>query len=421
MNPWIELITVIVEVFLPWYFFSGMLGKSRRSGLLKICVVSAYAAALAALSLFVPPLPVRSFVIMALTYFAALVYFGQGWLSTLYPTVLFFLFSMLADILCGVLLLHSSVAANAIMGGGIERLIYNVLCKLVHLLCLYIILAVSRARANSYSILKALPLLSCQLLSIYICQRNYLLIIFGNGPDFLSFETFGLLYINLIICAFVETLNRSHKREREAEAARQQLELQKNYYLDMMERQEETRTLWHDIKKYMATMETLAAATESKEANAYLEQLKSAFSGIDNVFDTGNKLIDSILTYAMKKARDAGVALRPEIWVNCELSFPAADLFVIMGNTLDNAIEACCQLEDSKSRIITVLLRQQNHVLLYEISNPYNASAPQKSGNIHGYGLKNVSACVERNNSSILITKSNGVFTVTAHLNLDDK
>ena len=109
------------------------------------------------------------------------------------------------------------------------------------------------------------PLLSCQLLSIYICHQNYAIIIRENSPDFLYFETLSLLYINLVICAFVETLNRSFEREQESELVRQQLETQKNYYLDILERQEETRSLWHDIKKYMTTMETLVA-NEDRDA-----------------------------------------------------------------------------------------------------------------------------------------------------------
>lgn len=420
MNIWIELSTVVVEVFLPWYFFSGMLGRANSSRTTKVVVGAIYTAALAVLSLFIPSSPLRSSIIMGLTYLAAKLYFNKSWVSTIYPTILFFLFAILSDVLCGTLLQLSGVPADALMGDGVDRLTYNILCKLLHLLCLYIVLTITKPRVSTHSIFKALPLLSCQILSIYICQKNFLIVMDGNGPEFLRLETLGILYINLVMCVFIEVLNRFHEWEREAEIVRQQLELQKNYYLDIMERQEETRSLWHDIKKYMASMEALVDSENKEEAQQCLDNIQSAFSEIANTVDTGNKLIDSILTYGVKKAEEFAVTIRPEIWVDSKIDFPATDLFVIIGNTLDNAIEACCQIEDEALRIISVGLLQKNHILLYEISNPYNGKETQKPGRIHGYGLKNVEACVERNDGLMSISKENGIFAVSIQLNLGE-
>lgn len=420
MNIWIELATVAVELFLPWYFFSGMLGKSSSPRVLKILTGIIYGAALSALSLFVQSSPTRSAAIIILTFLAAKIYYRRSWLTTIYPTVLFFLFAILSDILCGTLLQLSGIPPEELMGDGIARLIYNIFGKLIHLICLYIILIVVKAPSDMRSILKALPLLSCQLLSIYICQQNYLIVIQNDGPSFIRFETLSLLYINLIMCAFVDTLNRSHEREKEAEEAKQQLTLQKNYYLDILERQEETRSLWHDIKKYMASMEALVASENKQEAQQCLDRLQFVFSDIINSVDTGNTLIDSILNYGMKKASEVGVRLQPEIWVDKEIRFPAADLFVIIGNTLDNAIEACSLLGEEADKVVSICLHQKNHLLLYEIENHYSNEKPHKAGKIHGYGLKNVEACVKRNDGLMSVAKEGGIFKVSIQLSLGE-
>lgn len=170
----------------------------------------------------------------------------------------------------------------------------------------------------------------------------------------------------------------------------------------------------------MTTMETLVANEDRGTAKACLSQLQSAFSNISNSVDTGNKLIDSIFTYGMKKAADNNVTIKLDIWVNNNLSFSSTDLFIIIGNTLDNAIEACNQIDNKKERVVSVWLHQKNHLLLYEISNPYNEKSSQKAGKIHGYGLKNVSACVEKNNGIISIEKSHNLFNVSIQLNLND-
>ena len=418
MNIWIELSTVVVELLLIWYFYSGMLGKSKSPTAVKVVVALFYFGFLTYLSLLIDTSVVRSTAIIVLTYFAAKLYFGKTWVATIYPTILFFLFAIISDIICGTLLQMMGISLDELMGSGVDRLLYNTSGKLLHLLCLYIILAIIKPNLDRHSVTRALPLLSCQLLSIYICFHSFISIAQGNNPTYVNLETLGLLYINLVICAYVDILRRAHEAEKEAQLAKQQLEVQRKYYLDVMERQEETRSLWHDIKKYMISMEALVGSEKKEEAQQCLKLIHAAFRKNVNTVDTGNTLIDSILSYGMKKAEEVGVVLRPEIWVDSSLDFPATDLFVIIGNTLDNAIEACCQVDDVASRIVSISLYQKNHLLLYEIRNPYNPDAEPKPGKIHGYGLKNVRVCVERDNGEMSISDNDGVFDVSIHLNL---
>ena len=79
-----------------------------------------------------------------------------------------------------------------------------------------------------------------------------------------------------------------------------------------------------------------------------------------------------------------------------------ADLFIILGNTLDNTIEACAALSPGH-RCVHVVLRQKNQFLYYEVSNPYTANAKPKPGRIHGYGLKDVHNCVEKNQGPLIV------------------
>ncbi len=419
MNIWIELATVAVEVFLPWYFFSGMLGSASGKRSVKIAVGIAYFAALTALSLFANASLARGLIVMCITYIAAKLYFGARWVELVYPTVLFFLFAVVTDILSGTILQAGGIPTAEIMGTGVGRLIYNSCSKLLHLMCLYICLSVSKYRDDSSIIVKALPLLLCQLLSIYIYHQNFISVLSGgHGTE--SFEVLALLYINIVICIYFEMLNHIHKKQKEAELEMQQLEVRRSHYTDVIERQEETRSLWHDIKKYMMLMEALVSSEDKAEARGYFDDISANFAGIANAVDTGNTLVDSILTYGMKRAGEYDVEIRPELWVDNNFAFPSADLFVIMGNTIDNAIEACCQFENKSMRIVSVILNQKNHFLLHEISNPYTDAKVRKPGKIHGYGLKNVKSCVERCGGTMEIARDNGVFSVAISLNLDE-
>lgn len=387
---------------------------------MKAAVGLVYFAVLAMLSFFISASLIRVVLVMFLTYFAVKLYFNAQWFDLIYPTVLFFLLAVVTDVLCGTLLQTQGLSTDVLMGGGIGRLIYNATGKLLHLMSLYIVLNMSKYRYDSSIIIKALPLLLCQMLSIYIYHQNFMSIIYGGDQYSGSFEILALLYINIVICTYFEVLNRFNEKKKETELEMQQLESQRSHYTDVIERQEEIRSLWHDIKKYMTLMEALVSSENKSEARGYFDDISSTLAGIANMVDTGNTLIDSILTYGMKKAAEYDVEMQPEIWVDNNLAFPSADLFVIMGNTIDNAIEACSNIEDKSKRIVSLSLHQKNHFLLYEISNPYTDVKARKPGKIHGYGLKNVKSCAERCGGDMEISRDNGIFSVSINLNLDE-
>lgn len=164
MNTWIELATVMAELLLAWYFYSSLLGKSESSGIIRLLAASGYFVFLSCLSLFVETSLTRTTAAIVLTYLAVKIYFGKPWTSVLYPTVLHFLFAVISDVLCGTLLQLLGFSIEALMGDGMSRLLYNASGKLLHLICLYVFLTIEKAKFDSRSIVRALPLLFCQLL-----------------------------------------------------------------------------------------------------------------------------------------------------------------------------------------------------------------------------------------------------------------
>ncbi len=107
-----------------------------------------YAVLLSLLSLLVPASSIRSAIIIIITYLTAKAYFNKSWLTTLYPTVLFFFFAILADIICGAIMQFGGIPTDAIMGDGFGRLVHNITCKLVHLVSLYMVLALVSSRSK---------------------------------------------------------------------------------------------------------------------------------------------------------------------------------------------------------------------------------------------------------------------------------
>ena len=91
-----------------------------------------------------------------------------------------------------------------------------------------------------------------------------------------------------------------------------------------------------------------------------------------------------------------------------------------IGNTFDNAIEACCDLP-AEQRIIHLQLRKQYRSLFYRLENPYSdTSRGIRIGEYHGYGLKNINRIVQENHGDFYTKKKDGVFTVQVRLNCEN-
>jgi len=186
---------------------------------------------------------------------------------------------------------------------------------------------------------------------------------------------------------------------------------QEVYFLQLQEKQNQTRALWHDLNKYLK-----AAKAEYPTAPA-LDRLEASLSDATQITDVGNRVLNVILNEYALTAKAAMISLRLKVQVPPQLAVAVADLYVLIGNTMDNAIEACRALPPDQ-RMIELTLRTHYDVLYYKVVNPYDPRVRRQEDPMRGYGLQNVRRCVDQYSGSMEITEQNGFFILTAHLNM---
>ncbi len=124
-----------------------------------------------------------------------------------------------------------------------------------------------------------------------------------------------------------------------------------------------------------------------------------------------------ILNEYIQVARAAEIEPEKDVQVAEELFLTNADLYVLIGNTTDNAIEACQNLP-AEDRRISLKLKTHNSILFFEMSNPFQEDHLHRIQNsYHVYGLQNLVRCVEKYNDKMDVSKAEGIFLVTAYLN----
>lgn len=418
MNTFVELSNVAVETLLLCYFmnraYAPIVSDRKRRRLLFVL----YGCILALLSVFPIPAMIRGGYSLISIVLIAKFGYDSKILNGIYATLAFNLLAIVADILSIVLLNRLGIQTSQLDHGGSSRAVCIVVAKLIVLVLIQISTQIIR-KNDSIIPRWTIPLVVGQLFSIFAEALLLQLSIYENISAFyIAIYSACLLYINLVICFYTETIKTAYNERHMRELAEQQLQIQVSYYEKEQQARDATRALWHDIKKYTNATQDLFQHGDMENAVQSLQQATTALSEIHQTVDVGNAVVNGILERALEQVQNQGISLDFDVWVSDQLPISAVDLYIIMGNTIDNAIEACQQVPAADSPTISLTLRQQNHTLFYAIDNPIPAKQGKKPGDVHGYGIRNVKNCAAKYHGTTTVSRQDGVFSVQIQLPL---
>ena len=193
----------------------------------------------------------------------------------------------------------------------------------------------------------------------------------------------------------------------------------RDIYMDM-------RGWRHDYHNHMQVMKAKLSLGDIEGIRAYLDQLERELDRVDTLVKSGNLMTDAILNSKLTLAR------RNHIQVNCKAKLPEklpvedVDLCVILGNLMDNAIEACQKLEeDSRSIRLYMAVNKGQFYLSLQNSAPEEPGfdarnyITSKRGN-HGLGMKRVKASVDKYHGYLNLANEPGIFAAEVTMPLGD-
>ena len=331
----------------------------------------------------------------------------------------FFVLGSVVEILAMLLIGVRLPDTDLLMQAGAARVIYVVFSNLIQIPLLILVSHFFNREESDLRIVWLLPLISIQLASISVCYVVQCHAADKDFPDYMVFFMAVLLFVNIMIVFYVEALRKNEKEKYLAELTEQHYHLQIEYYQQLLEKQQETKALWHDIKKYTAAMQAVAAQNDSEQLRQIAQAAEDAYERVKDISAVGNPVVDALLNQYLRSAKENQIQVLLDITIPEVLAISTLLLSVVIGNTFDNAIEACRLIAPEK-RVIHLQLRKQNRILFYSIENPYIDAVTQlRVGKHHGYGLKNVERAVNQNNGNFQVEKSKGLFVIQIRLNCE--
>ncbi len=349
---------------------------------------------------------------------ARLFYEVQTWPAA-FASGSFFVLGSVVEILAMLLIGVRLPDTDLLMQAGAARVIHVVFSNLIQIPLLILVSHFFNREESDLRIVWLLPLISIQLASISVCYVVQCHAADKDFPDYMVFFMAVLLFVNIMIVFYVEALRKNEKEKYLAELTEQHYHLQIEYYQQLLEKQQETKALWHDIKKYTAAMQAVAAQNDSEQLRQIAQAAEDAYERVKDISAVGNPVVDALLNQYLRSAKENQIQVLLDITIPEVLAISTLLLSVVIGNTFDNAIEACRLIAPEK-RVIHLQLRKQNRILFYSIENPYIDAVTQlRVGKHHGYGLKNVERAVNQNNGNFQVEKSKGLFVIQIRLNCE--
>lgn len=244
-----------------------------------------------------------------------------------------------------------------------------------------------------------------------------------SAPTALSMCYVMLMISLLLLLLFIEYYRRQHISKAAAELQTQAAEALLRSIEAQRENSENIRRLRHDLKNHMLTVRLLLREEGVEKTDAYIGQFLDEAAVNTQQFHTGHHLMDGILMYKLASVSDRQIETQVNLDFATGSFISNFDMCVIMGNILDNALEACDRIPEGKRRRIVLTGGVSAGCLILRLKNSctdmpllINGLPYTIKGNAyaHGFGLRNVERALKHYNGELSISMDEAqLFTLT--------
>lgn len=235
-----------------------------------------------------------------------------------------------------------------------------------------------------------------------------------------------ILAVVWMMSILVFNMNRQYEVEKElAKLKSEQAELLERDYTTLNNAYAVNAKLFHDFHNHIGALRQLLSHEKYAEAVEYLDELQSPVKEMTDAVWTGDETVDYLINSKAAAAAASKIQLQAQVEFPRHTNIRSMDLCAILGNLLDNALEAARQVPFSEQRFIKLTIRRINQMLVIKVENSFSASPVQVKGllkttktesGLHGWGLKSAQTAAEKYDGMIQTTYTGNTFRAVATL-----
>lgn len=231
-----------------------------------------------------------------------------------------------------------------------------------------------------------------------------------------------LIATNIVAFNIIDEICNNAEKDAKLALVDKMLESQEKQYEELYNHNQAILKIKHDQKNFLlgvlADLETKKYSDIRNCVNRELEILSSPI-----VPATQNSMIYLIIKQKEEKSKTLGISLKCEYHELQKINISAIDLAIILGNALDNAIEATQNINDNIEKTISLLIKAQDDQIIIIIKNPVtdkvdvNNLISTKRSNFHGFGILSMKNLASVYGGEIIFTMENNIFQTCIILN----
>lgn len=258
-------------------------------------------------------------------------------------------------------------------------------------------------------------------------------VVFLSGQNTIAISdeilTTWIIFSMLILVAILFfNLNRQYEMEKKIML----LEKEKNALLEhdyhaLKNTYAANAKLFHDFQNHIDAVYHYLLKDHTAEAVHYIENLRSPVQEMIQTAWVGDEAIDYLINSKIALAVSQNVQVDTNIEFPRHTNIQSVDLVAILGNLLDNALEAMRNVED-RFRFINLTIRRINDMLVVKVENGCSSAPVEMNGSLqtskadkalHGWGLQSVRTAAERYDGTVETEYSNHTFRAVVTLSFE--
>ena len=203
-----------------------------------------------------------------------------------------------------------------------------------------------------------------------------------------------------------------------------QSDLVNRHYEEVENMYRTMRTWRHDYHNHIQVLKANMSLGEYGQAADYLDKLEQDLTEVDQVLKTGNVMVDAILNSKLSLIQEKDIKVDATAAVPKEIPISDIDLSVLIGNLMDNAMEACEKVpaEDRFIRVYIDVIKKQLYI---SVTNSMQGKARRRGERFlsdkqgsHGFGLFRMDDIVAKHGGYINRQTEDGIFATEVMLPL---
>lgn len=228
----------------------------------------------------------------------------------------------------------------------------------------------------------------------------------------------ALLVYGVLVNALIEFEHNLKLRDEN-----KQLALQNLRYDELKNQMDVTRRARHDLRQHISVVYAMAQKNECEKIEEYLGTYLNHSYLKNPIVYCGNFALNAVLVYYVQQAENADIKINIDIALPNEISIKDADLTVLFGNLIENAIDACENVQKDKRSIELKIHRPNAGSIVFSIDNTFDGNIKMSGNkflstkqNGSGIGIESAKYVVEKYNGDIKIEINDNKFCVSGVL-----